>query len=242
MNNDAVLMDKDENIAILTLNRPEALNSFNVEIRDQLYHYVHIINDDPTIDAVVVQGAGRGFCAGADLKEFGTAHTVIQKKRIRLQHDLWEDIRRMPKPIAAAMHGFAVGSGLEMAMLFDFRFASPGTKLSLPEARIGMLPAAGGTQSLPRLAKQGHALDLAISGRTITAEEGVRMGIINRIIDKDQLLQETMSYMKGLVGRSPQTASWIKSLVSTSMDMPEADGVAREMILVERSWKQSKEA
>lgn len=188
MNIDAVLMEKDENIAILTLNRPDALNAFNVEIRDLLYHYVHIIHEDPTIEAVVVQGAGRGFCAGADLTEFGTANTVIQKKRIRLQHDLWEDIRRLQKPIAAAMHGFAVGSGLEMAMLFDFRYASPGTKLSLPEARIGMLPAAGGTQSLPRLVKQGHALDLAVSGRTITAEEGVRIGMISRIIDEEKLL------------------------------------------------------
>lgn len=237
MNNNAVLMEKDENIAILTLNRPDALNTFNVEIRDQLYHYIHIINEDPSVDAIVVCGAGRGFCAGADLTEFGTASTVIEKKRIRLQHDLWEDIRRMQKPIAAAMHGFAIGSGLEMAMLFDFRFASPGTKLSLPEAQIGMLPAAGGTQSLPRLVKQGQAHDLAISGRRITAEEGVCIGMISGIIEKDMLVEQTISYMKKIVTQNPQISRWIKTLVATSKDMPEAVGIARERVLFKRSWQ-----
>ena len=109
-----VVMEKDENIAILTLNRPEQLNAVNAAMRDQLYEYILAIRDDPTVDAVVIRGTGRGFCSGADLSEFGTEPHVIQKRRIRLQVDLWDEIRKLSKPIAAAMHGFAIGSGKEI--------------------------------------------------------------------------------------------------------------------------------
>lgn len=234
----AVHMEKDENIAIITLNRPEQLNAFDVEMRDQLYEIIAAIRDDITVDAVVLRGAGRGFCAGADLSEFGTETTVIRKRRIRLQHDLWEEIRRLSKPIAVALHGFAVGSGLEMAMLCDFRFASPGTKLSLPEAQIGMIPAAGGTQSLPRLLRQGKALDFALGGYRVTAEEGYQMGLISRIVPEEELMQGTIDYMKAVVGQNAKTAGWIKSLVAHGMDMPLDQGIARERVLVARSWTQ----
>ncbi|MFS0574291.1 enoyl-CoA hydratase/isomerase family protein [Sporosarcina sp. 179-K 3D1 HS] len=239
-NEPAVLMEKEDNIAIVTLNRPDALNAFNVEIRDQLYEYILAINADPTTDAVVVCGAGRGFCAGADLTEFGTETTVIRKRRIRLQHDLWEEIRRMPKPIAVAMHGFSVGSGLEMSMLCDFRFAAPGTKLSLPEARIGMIPAAGGTQSLPRLLRQGQAMEFSLSGRQITAEEGVKLGMISALLPKETLVQDAIQFMKRIVQNNPQVSQWIKVLAAHGMDMPLSEGIAKERILIERSWKERK--
>ena len=232
----SVRMERDGNIAVITLNRPEQLNAFNVEMRDQLYEIILAIRDDSTVDAVVLCGAGRGFCAGADLTEFGTNPTVIRKRRIRLQHDLWEEIRRMPKPIAAALHGFAVGSGLEMAMLCDFRFAAPGTKLALPEAQLGMIPAAGGTQSLPRLLRQGAALEFALSGRRVSAEEGYQMRLISRIIPMEELVKDTVDYMKVLVGYNSKTARWIKSLVAHGMDMPLEQGLARERVLVARSW------
>lgn len=231
-----VLLEKDGQIALITLNRPDRLNAFNVDIRDQLYEVIRAIRDDPTVDAAVLRGAGRGFCAGADLTEFGTETSVIRKRRIRLQRDLWEEFRRFPKPIAAILHGFAVGSGLEMAMLCDFRFAAPETQLSLPEAQLGMLPAAGGTQSLPRLAHQGLALDFALRGNRITAQEGYQLRLISRIVPKEELLPFTIDYMKKLVGSNPKSASWIKSLVAQGMDMPLTHGLARERALVARAW------
>ncbi|MFP7296469.1 enoyl-CoA hydratase/isomerase family protein [Neobacillus niacini] len=232
----AVCLEKDGPIALITLNRPEKLNVFNVELRDQLYETILAIRDDPTVDAVVLSGAGRGFCAGADLTEFGTVPAVIKKRRIRLQRDLWDEIRRLPKPIAAALHGFAVGSGLEMSMLCDFRFAAPGTKLALPEAKLGMIPAAGGTQSLPRLVHQGASLEFAFGGHQITAEEGYKLKLISRIVPTEELVKTTVDYMKVLVGRNPKSSSWIKTLVAHGMDMPLAQGLARERILVARSW------
>ncbi|SEN04115.1 enoyl-CoA hydratase [Mesobacillus persicus] len=232
----AVLLEKDENIAIVTLNRPEILNAFNVEIRDGLYETFLALRDDSTVDGVVVKAEGRGFCAGADLTEFGTESTVIRKRRIRLQHDLWDEIRRFPKPIASAIHGFAVGSGLEMSMLFDFRFASPGTKLALPEGRIGMVPAAGGTQSLPRLVHQGKALEMSLLGEQITAEEGYRLGFISKIIPKDVMIPTTVDYMKNIVQGNPQRAKWIKSLVCHGLDGSLSQGLLREKVVVARSW------
>ncbi|GHH96779.1 enoyl-CoA hydratase/isomerase family protein [Neobacillus kokaensis] len=232
----AVLLEKDGPIAVITLNRPENLNAFNVEIRDGLYEAILAFRDDPSVNGLVICGAGRGFCAGADLTEFGTEPSVIRKRRIRLQRDLWDEIRRFPKPLAAALHGFAVGSGLEMAMLCDFRMAAPGTILSLPEAKLGMIPAAGGTQSLPRLVHQGLALEFALFGNRITAEEGLERGMISMIVPSEKLLETTIDYMKALVGRNPNSAKWIKSLVAHGLEMPLSQGLAREKVLVARSW------
>ncbi len=232
-----VKLEKDDQIAVITLNRPEKLNAFNIEMRDQLYEIIQIIKEDPTIHAAVLCGAGRGFCAGADLSEFGTNPTVIEKRRIRLQRDLWEEIRRLPKPITAALHGFAVGSGLEMSMLCDFRFAAPDTVLSLPEAKLGMLPAAGGTQSLPRLVSQGVSLEFTFNGNRITAEEGYKKKLISKVVVREALLDTAINYMKKVVSNSAKSASMIKSLVADNMDVPLQQGILREKILVEKSWQ-----
>lgn len=235
-----IRLEKDGPIALITLNRPDRLNAFNVAMRDQLFEVILVIRDDPTIEGAVLCGAGKGFCAGADLTEFGTEPPVLMKRRVRLQRDLWEEIRRMKKPIAAALHGFSVGSGLEMAMLCDFRFAAPGTQLALPESQLGMIPAAGGTQSLPRLLHQGIALNFALGGHRITAEEGYRLRMINRIVPKEELIQTTIDYMKKIVGDNAQSSKMIKSLVVGGLDMSLSEGLAREKILVARSWNKRK--
>lgn len=235
-NNQVVCLEKDETIAIITLNRPERLNTFNVEMRDQLYEAILAIQADPSVGGAVLCGAGRGFCAGADLTEFGTEPSVIKKRRIRLQRDVWEAFRRLDKPIAAALHGFAVGSGLEMAMLCDFRFASPDTILALPEARLGMIPAAGGTQSLPRLVKQGLAMDFALGGHQISAEQGCKLRLINKLVPLEVLLKTTIDFMKQIVRNDLQTSRWVKLLVAHGMEMPLMQGLAWERVLVGRSW------
>lgn len=237
MSTPVIIFEKDDNVALITFNRPEQLNSFNTEMRDILYELVKVIRDDPTIDGVVISGRGRGFCAGADLTEFGTDPSIIEKRRIRLQHDVWDEIRRLEKPIAVAIHGFAIGSGLEIAMLCDLRFAAKEAVLSLPEAKIGMIPAAGGTQSLPRLMPHGQALDFALSGKRITAEEGFKQKIISKIIDEEELLSYTINYMKNMVSaNNSDPTKWIKSLVTTGLDVSLEQGLARERAIVKRSW------
>lgn len=234
---EVILFEKDDNIAILTFNQPDKLNVVNVKLRDQLYEYILAIKADPTIHGVVLTGAGRGFCAGADLVEFGTTPMVIEKRRIRIQHDIWEELRTVQKPVAVAIHGFAVGSGIELAMICDFRFAAPNTKLSLPEASLGILPAAGGTQSLPRLMRQGHAMSFALKGYTLTAEEGMQLGIISGIFPKETVVEQTITFMKN-VTRYPQTANFVKRLVANHQNQPLEKGLALEQVLLKRNWQE----
>lgn len=231
-----ILLEKVGNIALVTLNHPDKLNAFDTEMRDLLYDALKFLRDDITSEGVVIKGNGKGFCAGADLTEFGTEPSVIEKRNIRFQHNIWDEMRRFPKPIAAALHGFAVGSGLEIAMLCDIRFASPGTKLSLPEAKIGMIPAAGGTQSSPRLMRHGHALEFALSGKRITAEEGKKVKLIHKIIDEEALIDSTIKYMQKVVRNSPMIVSLVKTLVTNGLDMPLSQGLAHEKILAKRAW------
>ncbi|MFA8439181.1 enoyl-CoA hydratase/isomerase family protein [Pueribacillus sp. YX66] len=238
LNNDdsPILFEKDENIALITFNRPELLNSFNTEMRDLLYELMKVIRDDSTIEAVVFSGRGRGFCAGADLTEFGTDPTIIEKRRIRLRHDVWALMTNLDIPLAVALHGFAVGSGLEIAMLCDFRFATKDTVLSLPEAKIGMVPAAGGTQSLPRLMKQGDALNFALTGKRITAEEGYRKHLITEIVAEDRLQTYTIDYMKRLVHVNAKAIEKTKSLIKSGLDMDLDDGLRKETLIIKRFY------
>lgn len=232
---DVILLEKDESIAILTLNQPEKLNAISAEMRDLLYEYILYIKSDPTIKGVVINGNGRGFCAGADLSEFGTKPSIVEKRRIRLQHDLWEEIRTLPQPIAVAMHGFAIGSGIEMAMLCDFRFATPQTKLALPEASIGALAAAGGTQSLARLMRQGMAMDFSLKGYNITAEEGMRRGVISAIFSEKALKENTVNFMKQITQFS-EAATITKRLVAEHADYTLEQGITIEQSLLNRFW------
>lgn len=231
-----IIFEKDDNIALITFNRPEQLNAFNTEMRDLLYELMKVVSDDPTIDALVFSGKGRGFCSGADLTEFGTDPSIIQKRRIRLQHDLWELMTRLKKPTAVAIHGFAVGSGLEISMLCDFRFASKEAVLSLPETKIGMVPAAGGTQSLPRLMKQGQALHFMLSGDRITAEEGYKKQLITELIDEKDLLPQTINRMKKIVKANSEAVQITKSLITNGLDMSLDNALLKEKLVTKKSW------
>lgn len=232
-----VLLEREENIAIITLNHPEKLNAVSVAMRDALYEHILAVQDDPTIDGIILRGNGKGFCAGADLKEFGMTPSVIEKRKIRIQHDIWEEFRKCPKPIAAILHGFAVGSGIEMAMICDFRFAAPKTKISLPECALGMLPAAGGTQSLPRLMRHGWAIDFAMKGYYLSAEEAKARQIVTDIFEEEYLYDEVLRFMKRVTAY-PKTAQHIKRLISFGLDRSLEQGLAFEQTLVLENYKQ----
>lgn len=189
-------------ILIVTLHRPAQLNAIDASLRDALYETFCNVHDDESLQVVILRGSGKGFCAGADLTEFGEANTVLQKRRIRLQHDVWEVIRTCNKFTIAMLHGFAIGSGLELAMLCDVRIASDEAVFALPEAAIGMMPAAGGTQSLPRLTNLAHAMDLALTGRRFYAEQAWQYGIVQQIVPRDELLRTVMQYAEHVLTQS----------------------------------------
>lgn len=185
-------LTRDGAVLHIQLDRPASRNAIDAPMRDALYEAFLYVQDDATIHAVVLSGNGKGFCAGADLQEFSDELSVLKKRRIRQQHDVWELIRSCPKLTIVAMHGFAVGSGIELAMLCDIRFATATTIFALPEVSIGMMPAAGGTQSLPRATSLAKALHLALTAERFDAQQAYRWGIIQEVCEN--VVEEAMSY------------------------------------------------
>ncbi len=172
----------DSGLARIVLNRPEQLNAFNVRMRDDLHAILTALHANPALDAVIITGAGeRAFCSGADLTEFGSAPSRVIAREARYLRDVWALLRSLPVPTVAVLHGFAIGSGLEMALCCDFRVAADTTRFRLPEVALGMIPFATGSQTLPRVIGRAQALDLLLTGRWFDAEEARRLGLIHRV-------------------------------------------------------------
>ena len=180
---DEVLLDVDGGVATVTLNRPESLNIVGVAVRDALIEAVLAVRDLPDVRAVVLAARGRHFSAGADLSEFGSADSVFEARRIRWDRDPWGPLWSLPQPVVVALHGYSLAAGLEMAMLCDVRLAAADTVVGLPETRLGMLPAAGGTQSLTKAIGPAAALPVVLTADNIGAADALRRTIVHRVID-----------------------------------------------------------
>ena len=155
-------------MAGITLNRPDAINAFNVRMRDDLYAALEATRDDPDVRAVLISGSGdRGFCAGADLTEFGTAPSQTIARQVRWERDLWGLFLSMSKPLVAALHGYVIGSGVEIACLCDLRVASEDCVFRMPETALSLVPAAGGSQMLPRTIGLGPAMRMLLSNQVL---------------------------------------------------------------------------
>jgi len=180
---DGVLLDVDDAVATITLNRPASLNIVSVALRDALIEAVLAVRDLPDVRAVVLAAKGRHFSAGADLSEFGSADSVFEARRIRWDRDPWGPLWTLQQPVVVALHGYSLAAGLEMAMLCDVRLAAADTVVGLPETRLGMLPAAGGTQSLTKAIGPAAALPVVLTAVDLPAADALRRGIVHRIID-----------------------------------------------------------
>ena len=186
---ETILFDKEEHTGYITLNRPEALNVYNIRMRDELYEVLGAVRDDPDIQVLIVKGAGeKAFCAGADLSEFLTAPSPIIARKVRWERDLWGLFLSLPQPIIAALHGYVLGSGIEMALCCDLRIASSDARFGLPETKLGIIPAAGATQTMPRVIGRARALDMLLTGRWLNAQEAYSAGLVNTIVSKDRLI------------------------------------------------------
>ena len=179
---DEVLLDVDDAVATITLNRPASLNIVSVALRDALIEAVLAVRDLPDVRAVVLAAKGRHFSAGADLSEFGSADSVFEARRIRWDRDPWGPLWTLQQPVVVALHGYSLAAGLEMAMLCDVRLAAADTVVGLPETRLGMLPAAGGTQSLTKAIGPAAALPVVLTADNIGADEAARRGIVHRVV------------------------------------------------------------
>jgi enoyl-CoA hydratase len=232
---ETLIYEKKNGIAQVILNRPEALNAYNIQMRDDLYEVLTAIRDDDEVRVVILKGAGdKAFCAGADLSEFLTAPPPVAARKIRFDKDVWGLFLSMPQPIIAALHGYVLGSGLEIALGCDMRIASSDTKFGLPEMGLGIIPAAGGTQTLPRAVGRSRALEMLLTNRWIDGQQAFRFHLVNRIVPREALLTTSEEMARRIAACDPAAVRCAKQAVRRGMDMPLREGLYLERILALR--------
>jgi len=236
----AILYEKLGSVAQISLDRPHVLNAYNVQMRDGLYQALEAVRDDPEVRAVVLRGQGeRAFCAGADLTEFGTAPSQAIARQVRWERDVWGLLLGLEKPVVVALHGYVLGSGVEMALCCDVRIASEDAQFGMPEVSLGLVPVAGGTQTLPRAVGRGRALELLLGGARINAQEALSMGLVDRVVKGEKLLEAAGSLAQELASRNPEIVAAIKLSVNTGLDMPliEAMDMERRLAIMALSTR-----
>jgi len=223
-----LLFEKLDAVAWVTLNRPEVLNAYNVRMRDELYEVLTAVRDDDEVRALVLRGAGRAFCAGADLTEFGSAPSPTAARAIRFARDVWQLLAELPAPTVASLHGYCFGSGLEMSLFCDLRIAAESTVFAMPEVRLGLIPAAGGTQTLPRACGVGRATELLLTGRRFGADEALRYGIVPWVVSDERLAAETEALARDVASIGPGVAAAVREAVRAATDLPLREGLRAE--------------
>lgn len=231
----AIYEKTDRGIAYVTLNRPQALNAFSVQMRDDLYEILSAIKDDDEVRVVVFKGAGdKAFCAGADLKEFLSAPSTVKARRIRAVRDLWRLFLSIPQPLIGALHGYVLGSGIEIALFCDLRVAADDVIFGLPEVGLGILPAAGGTQTLPRIMGMAGALDMLLTGRRLNGQEALQMGLVNRLLPRSEFIKTAEGIAERIAAWDPIVVRNAKQAIKRGMDMSLAQGLDLEWRLAEK--------
>jgi len=226
---ETIIYEKRDGTAYITLNRPRALNAYNVKMRDELYEVLGAVRDDPDVLVTVLKGAGeKAFCAGADLTEFLTAPPPVFARQARFARDVWGLFLSIEKPFITALHGYVLGSGIEMALCCDIRLASDDARFGLPEPGLGIIPAAGGSQTLPRVIGQAAALDMLLSGRWLTAAEALRLRLVNRVMPRANLYAEAENLAGRIKAHQPLAVTCIKRAVTQGLDLPLAAGLEFE--------------
>ena len=227
---ETVIYEKsDRGIAYVTLNRPKALNAFSVRMRDDLFEVLSAIRQDDEVRVAILKGAGdKAFCAGADLKEFLTAPSVVKARRIRGIRDLWRLFLSVPQPLIAALHGYVLGSGIEIALFCDLRIASEDAIFGLPEVGLGILPGAGGTQTLPRVMGMSGALDMLLAGRRLSGQEAHQMRLVSRLVPRSELSKAADEIAKTIAAYNPAAVRSAKQAVMKGMDLSLDQGLDLE--------------
>ncbi len=231
---ETIIYEKTDGIASVTLNRPQVLNRYNVKMRDELFEVLSAIQDDSDVRVVIFKGAGeRAFCVGADLTEFGTAPSPLTARQVRWERDVWGLFASVKQPLIAAIHGYALGSGTEIALFCDIRIASDDAVFGLPEVSLGMIPAAGGSQMLPRIVGSGKALQLLLGCDRIDAQEALRIGLVNKVVKRTELLPTVYGIANVIRSCNRVAVRCAKEAVKRGLDLPLDEGLALERRLAE---------
>jgi enoyl-CoA hydratase len=225
----SVDLSREDGVAVLTVNRPDALNAFDVDTLTEIRDHLRELAEDPAVRVVVLTGAGeRAFAAGADIKYMSGLDVDEAKEWGALGHEVGHLLETMPKPTIAAINGFALGGGCELALACDFRYASSTAKLGQPEVNLGIIPGWGGTQRLARVVGLGLAKELVLTGRVVDSEEALRIELVNAVYEPGELMEKTLEVARGLAAKGPLALAAAKEAVNRALAGDHADNLDRE--------------
>ena len=224
---ETLLVETDGKVGIITLNRPEALNALSSKLCAEVCDQLNAWAKDPAIGCVIITGAGRAFAAGADIKEMAPqSYMDVYLNDMFAQFET--TISAFRKPIIAAVNGFALGGGCELAMLCDFILASEAAKFGQPEINLGVMPGIGGTQRLTRLVGKSKAMDMCLTGRMMDAAEAERAGLVSRVLPADKLMDEARAAASKIAGQSQPIAMMTKETVNAAYETTLSQGLRFE--------------
>lgn len=209
----SIVLEKKNHVYLLTINRPEALNALNSSVLSELEQAVAAVADDKDARVLVITGAGKAFVAGADIAEMRDMQPDEALAFARLGNRVFTAIEELPIPVIAAVNGFALGGGCELALACTLRYASEKAKFGQPEVGLGITPGFGGTQRLPRTVGTANAMEMILTGNTVNAETALSIGLVNRVFPHDELLGEVMKVAETIANNAPVAVSHAKNAI-----------------------------
>ena len=214
-----LMYEKKENIGLLTINRPEKMNAISQELTAELSLLLDEIENDDELRVIVITGAGdKAFMAGADINELVDRDARLGRRVSRERQEIFLRIENLHVPVIAAVNGYALGGGLELALACSIRICSEKAQFGAPEVKLGIIPGDGGTQRLPRLVGQGRAMEMIITGDFIDAQEAYRIGLVNKVFPPEKLKEEAMELAKKIASRPPLAVRYAKEAVNRSQE------------------------
>jgi enoyl-CoA hydratase/carnithine racemase len=229
---DTLLLERDGASAIVTINRPAVLNALNAQTLDDLRRAILDLKQDAAVRAVILTGAGeKSFVAGADINELAVQTPTGGREHALAGQHVLDLIENMGKPVVAAINGYALGGGCELAMACTLRIAADTARLGQPEIALGLLPGYAGTQRLPRLVGKGRAMEMILTGTPISAEDALRIGLVNRVVPAAQLMSEAKKLAAQLAALAPVAMRYIINAVNKGVEMPFAEACQYEATL-----------
>ena len=227
-----LLLERDGAVAVLTINRPQVLNALNSSTLDQLRRAVLDLRHDADVRVVIITGAGgKSFVAGADINELAVQRAAQSKEHARRGQHVFDLIENLGKPVIAAINGYALGGGCELAMACTLRVAADTARIGQPEITLGLIPGYGGTQRLARLVGKGRALELLLTGRHLKADEALRIGLVNRVVPAADLMSESKTLAAELAEKAPVAMQYILEAVNRGLEVSFDQGQCLEAAL-----------
>jgi enoyl-CoA hydratase len=217
--------------ALITINRPEKRNALDAQVRAAFLDAIAAARANDAVRAIVVTGAGdKAFVAGADIGEF-EGRTAVEQWRVMKGPTIFDAVERCPKPVIAAVNGYCLGGGMELALACDFRIASTAARFGQPEVNLGIIPGGGGTQRLPRIVGLGAALKLVLTGDMVDAAEALRLGLVEEVVEPAALLDRALALAESIASKSPVAVAAAKEATRAALSLPLDDGLKLETAL-----------